>query len=257
MSADHETAPRMYLSLAWGRAIRPMLQRGGPPELAPVIVSVDDFDAGVPRENEEMRLAIDKALAKRGHPSCETVANTIFPGALWNKDEPRQLLFVRYKRVLPKLKRSSPKNKRGLYFERMISGGPSGRENQLDFIIDNFTRRPGVRRGALQIAIFDPKRDQTTAALAGFPCLQHVTFAPTHSGGLQVNAFYATQYAFTRAYGNYLGLCRLGQFVAHELGLRLERMTCFTGIMLHSDHMRKSDLVGVAAAIDDTIGNES
>lgn len=253
MLRDHGLEDRTNLSLAWGRAIRRMLDRGGPPELAPVVVSVDDFDAGVPREDEAVRRALDTALARKAQPSCETVANTIFPAALWNKEESRQVLFERYERVLPKLKRSSSKNRRGMYFERMITGGPPGRENQLDFIISNFTSRPSVRRGALQVSVFDARRDQTPAALAGFPCLQHVTFAPTRSGGLQVNGFYATQYAVTRAYGNYLGLCRLGRFVAHELGLRLEKMTCFTGIMLHSGRIRKSDLANVVAAIDHAI----
>ena len=30
-----------------------------------------------------------------------------------------------------------------------------------------------------------------------------------------------------RAYGNYLGLCHLGHFMAHELGLELVRVNCF------------------------------
>ena len=29
-----------------------------------------------------------------------------------------------------------------------------------------------------------------------------------------------------RAYGNYLGLCRLGRFMAHEMGLKFDQMTC-------------------------------
>jgi hypothetical protein len=45
-----------------------------------------------------------------------------------------------------------------------------------------------------------------------------------------VNAFYAMHYLVERAYGNYVGLCRLGQFVAHELRLPLVRMTCIAGI---------------------------
>jgi thymidylate synthase len=73
--------------------------------------------------------------------------------------------------------------------------------------------------------------DQTGGAQQGFPCLQHVTFAPVKEQ-LNLNAFYATQYAFERAYGNYLGLCRLGRFIAHELGLELARVTCYTGIFL-------------------------
>lgn len=45
-----------------------------------------------------------------------------------------------------------------------------------------------------------------------------------------LNAFYATQQLFVKAYGNWLGLWRLGAFVAHEAGLRFDRLTCFAGI---------------------------
>jgi hypothetical protein len=38
------------------------------------------------------------------------------------------------------------------------------------------------------------------------------------------------QYLFERAYGNYLGLARLGEFMAHEMGLRLERVVCFSAV---------------------------
>jgi hypothetical protein len=51
-----------------------------------------------------------------------------------------------------------------------------------------------------------------------------------HSGTLGLNAFYATQQLFVKAYGNWLGLARLGVFLAHEMGLRFDRLTCFAGI---------------------------
>ena len=60
----------------------------------------------------------------------------------------------------------------------------------------------------------------------GFPASNRCPFAPTGTGGLAVTGFYATQYIVERAYGNYLGLCRLGQFMAHEMGLRFEQLTC-------------------------------
>jgi hypothetical protein len=56
-----------------------------------------------------------------------------------------------------------------------------------------------------------------------------VSFAYDEDGGLAVNAYYATQYIFDRGYGNYLGLCHLGYFMAHELGLELVRLNCFIG----------------------------
>jgi hypothetical protein len=135
----------------------------------------------------------------------------------------------------------------------MTSGGPPGNENQLDFILSTYKARSGVRRSALQLAIFDPARDHSAAALLGFPCLQHVTIAPT-AEGISLNGFYATQYIVERAYGNYLGLCRLGRFVAHELGRPLVRMTCFTGISLHDSKVGKARMKGVLAAIDAALG---
>ena len=46
------------------------------------------------------------------------------------------------------------------------------------------------------------------------------------TSGLSITGYYATQYVVERAYGNYLGLCRIGRFMAHEMGLRFDQMTC-------------------------------
>jgi hypothetical protein len=80
----------------------------------------------------------------------------------------------------------------------------------------------------LQASIFDPGRDHVRNAQLGFPCLQQVHFVP-ENGGLAVHAFYATQQLFDKAYGNWLGLCHLGQFMACEMGLRLVRLNCYVG----------------------------
>jgi hypothetical protein len=217
------------LAIAWGRALeaatQPVVR-----DLLPLVVSITGFStAGDVTEDPTIRASLDRALRLQGKQSIETVANTIFPRSLWNPTAPRSQLFSRYRAILPKLHRASPKNRHGLYFERMLSGGPPGSENQLDFAISAYTARRHVRRSILQVSIFQPNRDHSKAAMRGFPCLQHITFAPA-SDGLSLNAFYATQYLVERAYGNYLGLCRLGQFVAHELDTKLIRVTCFTGI---------------------------
>lgn len=217
------------LSLAWKAVIEATLKGKGR-ERSPVVVSIDGFDGeGIVAEDFELRGRLDEYLRTAGMQSVETVANTIFPHSLWNPAAPRKQLFDRYLRLLPKLLKASTKNRRGLYFERMITGGPTGAENQLEFSINAFTSRQGVRRSILQVGVFNPSLDHSSAALLGFPCLQHVTFAPTNAG-LCVNAFYASQYLAERAYGNYLGLCRLGRFVAHELEMPMARFTCLTGI---------------------------
>jgi hypothetical protein len=57
--------------------------------------------------------------------------------------------------------------------------------------------------------------------------MHQVAFLPnTAAHSLQVVGFYPMQYLYERAYGNYLGLIRLGQFMAKEMNLQLEAMSC-------------------------------
>jgi hypothetical protein len=237
------------LSVAWARALRRVNESGS--EVAPLIVSVTGFDkTGRCVEDATIRNTLDNLLAMAKHQTVDTVANTIFPYSMWNPAAGRAQLFMRYERVRSRVLTSSRENAHGVYFGRMVSGGPPASPNQLEFIIGRYLSRRGFRRSVLQLATFDPARDHSGAAMRGFPCLQHVTFAPT-SDGLNLNAFYATQYMVERAYGNYLGLCRLGQFVAYELKLQLRRFTCFTGLALReSKGVTLAKLKPIDAALD-------
>lgn len=240
------------LSVAWARALQHVIKNRS--EVAPLIVSVTGFDQeGLVAEDERIRSPLERLLSGSKHQTIETVASTIFPASLWNPSAGRAQLFSRYERIRDRVLSASRENQHGIYFERMITGGPpNGEPNQLEFIISSFRKRRGVRRSALQVATFDPARDHSASALRGFPCLQHVTFAPTASG-LNVNAFYATQYMVERAYGNYLGLCRLGRFVAHELGIPLKRFTCFTGIALKESGVTINQLKPLTEAITEVL----
>jgi hypothetical protein len=247
MTSEHYVEER-NLSIAWAKGLRIASERRRR-EISPLVVSVTGFsELGAFEEEPRIRAALDAVLAKTGKQTVSTVANTIFPLSLWNRTAAREALFERYRRIAPRLRRASRKNSRGIYFERMICGGPAGKENQLDFAIRTYSARQGTRRSILQVATFDPTRDHSAAAQLGFPCLQQVSFAPG-GGGLCVNAFYATQYLVERSYGNYVGLCRLGQFVAHELHLPLIRMTCLTGI--GELDVAKTHLAGVLTALGD------
>jgi len=241
------------LSVAWARALSAASARGCS-EVGPLVVSVTGFDgSGAFQEEPIIRRALDAVLQREAMQSVETVAGTIFPWSMWNPAAPRRQLFERYQKIAPRLRRASGKNRRGIYFDRMITGGPTGRENQLEFAIATYGGRNGVRRSVLQIGIFNPGQDHSAAAQLGFPCLQHVTFAPV-DGGLCLNAFYASQYMVERAYGNYVGLCRLGRFAAHELGLPLARMTCFTGIA--ECEVAKNKLSTLLHAVDAVVAVE-
>lgn len=237
------------LSVAWARALRHV--KNSRSEVAPLIVSVTGFDnTGRCLEDATIRTTLDNMLAAAKHQTVDTVSNTIFPYSMWNPAAGRAQLFTRYERIRSRVLTSNRENAHGVYFGRMVAGGPKATPNQLEFVIGRYLSRKGVRRSVLQVATFDPAKDHSGAAMRGFPCLQHVTFAPT-SDGLNVNAFYATQYMVERAYGNYLGLCRLGQFVAHELKLPLRRFTCFTGLALReSKGVTVEKLQPIDAALD-------
>ena len=107
-----------------------------------------------------------------------------------------------------------------------------------------------------QASIFDPGRDHVADAQLQFPCLQHVTFEPT-SEGLVVNAFYATQQLFAKAYGNYLGLARLGAFMASEMHLSLIRLNVSVGVAKLDDIPKThSELIPLLSAARACVANE-
>ena len=214
------------LSVAWAKAFLRVVDAG---EIAPLTVVIRGFENGEPAEMATMRRLLDHALSSEvTASSCHTVANTIFPISLWNPLADRKELYERYFRIMPRVLRDH-RNRYGVYFQRLIAFGHDGADergvNQLEHIIQTW-RNGNHRRTALQAAIFDPKNDHTNQPRRGFPCLQHVAFAQQGKDGLGVTGFYATQYIFERAYGNYLGLCALGRFMAHEMERQLTQVTC-------------------------------
>lgn len=219
-----DTIEEDNLSVAWAKAFLRVMDAG---EISTLTVVIRSFTDGEPMEVGPIRRLLDDALrADRKELSCHKVANTIFPVSLWNPQANRQQLYERYRRIMPQVLH---KNRYGVYFQRLIAfdhdPAHEGGVNQLEKIIQAWKR--GIRRrSAFQAAIFDPRRDHSNQPLRGFPCLQQIAFAQQGSDGLSVTGFYATQYMFERAYGNYLGLSRLGRFMAQEMGRELTQVTC-------------------------------
>ncbi|MDE2824071.1 MAG: thymidylate synthase [Chloroflexota bacterium] len=214
------------LSVAWAQALFHVVEAG---EMSPLTVVIRGFSDGEPDEVPAIRHLVDDALGTDAKGlSCHEVANTIFPISLWNPRADRQQLYDRYLRIMPRVLKY-PRNRYGVYFQRLIAFGHDttyeGGVNQLEHIIQTW-HGGNHRKSALQAAIFDPRKDHTNQPVRGFPCLQQVAFAPQGSDGLSLTGFYATQYIFERAYGNYLGLCRLGRFMAQEMGRQLTQVSC-------------------------------
>lgn len=200
-------------------------------ECSPIIACIELEDTSKPKQNLTIRNELNDALSKAGTGlSIDTVANTIFPTNLWNSNLPREKLYERYDSIWPLIQKCS-KNNLGVYFRRMTAYQPEGLEkpiNQLERII--LSRKKGTkRRSTFQLTIFDPSKDHKDAPFQKFPCLTSVSFVPSKKG-LCITGFYPMQSIFERAYGNYLGLINLGQFVAHEMSMPLHKMICISGV---------------------------
>lgn len=226
------------LSLAWGQALLSMLNEANDKH-APLVISVTDFDKHqLPVEDPAIRAAVDAALlaTKKMYPAKKT-ALTIFPNDLWEfKKQPKHEKFAELfrERWFPAIHRTDSHNRRGTYFQRMVAHGADFKSHhlvkpytdQLAHIIKFCSHKGGHRRSALQAAIFDPAKDHTNSALSPFPCLQQVSFSYDSSDGLSITGYYPTEYIFDRGYGNYLGLCHLGRYMAAQLERKLTRMNC-------------------------------
>lgn len=222
------------LSKAWLQVLQHIVDNSGK-EITPLVLTLSGFEEDIIIKRE-----LNNDLSNSKLDSIEIVSETIFPQSLYvfNKNDGQKLYDTYLENVLPRLKRIDSRNSTGTYFGRLIAFGESDK-NQLKIIIDSLKEDSKVkRRSKLQAAIFDPLIDHKTGMFQRFPCLQHVTFYKSETGGLIINSFYAMQYLYQRAYGNWLGLINLGKFVAEQSGLELERFTCFIGVE-QLDHLTK------------------
>ncbi|MFA6442321.1 MAG: hypothetical protein WCV99_08300 [Sterolibacterium sp.] len=249
MSSDPLYPASRNISLTWAEAFL-RLNEPGVTEISPAVIVVTEFADGAATEDRTIRGLLDSEMARLDQRSCEDVASTIFPISMWNPSIPdnAEQLFRRYDRIWPSVKHRDRANNRGNYFRRLTAYCPEGNStapvNQLQHVIETF-RRGNHRRSALQAAVFDPTRDHVHNRILGFPCLQQIGFAPVGDGGLAITGFYPLQYLFEKAYGNYLGLCRLGNFMAVQMGLTLVKMTCIASA-LKLGNRNKTDLITFA-----------
>jgi hypothetical protein len=241
------------LSVAWAEVFLQLMDRGVA-GVAPAVITISEFDDhSLPLQILDIRNAIDAVNPQ----SCRTVASTIFPNSLWipEADDDAQRLYARYENIWEKIAKCRANNK-GVYFRRLTAYAPEGvgnghpPVNQLEHIIETF-RRGNHRHSALQAAIFDPTRDHSHNRQRGFPCLQQVAFGVCDDG-LEVTGFYALQHHVPKAYGNYLGLCWLGRFMAKQMDLKLSQVTCIASSLKLplGGGYSKSSLAPLKEAID-------
>jgi hypothetical protein len=236
------------VSTAWLKAIR-LANTCPRKEVSNLVVNIEGFAEMGNLEDWAVRSALDQALEANNNFPVSTVASTIFPTSLWKRNLPRSALFDRYIKLWPRINKIR-QNRRGTYFQRLISyPDPSESSfNQLEFVISAY-RNGTRRRSALQCGILAPHLDLNATPFQGFPCMQQVAFIPEGRNGLRISALYPMHYLWARAYGNYLGLIHLGQFMATEMGLELKALTCIALVATLDEPKLAAPFLEVANAI--------
>jgi thymidylate synthase len=228
------------LSEAWLAGLEYLLDHGGTAvNLAVAFASAE--------EEADVRAVFDEFIAEwragKRKPvlyPASTVANTLFPQALYRKGpgpEARERLYRLHARTMRVQKRYTKKDS---YFERLVNwpGAAGEPVNQLEQLIDRLSKqlaRMGPLSSAYELGLSHPAdgsggevRVYTPAVdrrLMSFPCLSHISFTLV-AGRLHLAALYRNQDFVARAYGNYLGLARIGEFVAAETGCELGETLC-------------------------------
>lgn len=258
------------LSRAWGAALLYAFDSTDQTR-APIVVSVSNFAGELPPEDAQIRSAVDKELALCAMNSVRVSGMMIFPFDVWcRRGRPACSEYSEFcvHKLLPRLKARDQRNRLGTYFERMMDftgathqkvRGVKKQEfktvNQLTHVID-LLKNPArwARQSALQLACFDPAKDHTRQPVRGFPCLQQVSITHDGTNRIAINAYYPTQYIFDRGYGNYLGLCHLGAFIADQTGLVFSRLNCFVGDPQRGK-ISKTKLAGLVGLIRKRLGD--
>ncbi len=238
------------LSHAWLRAMYHLCGAGG--TATNFCVAFNDYSEEPPIR-ETLNSFIDTYRAGE-QPKSEiypvsTVANTIFPTAFYRwgspRTESRQRLYDLHARAMRVQRRMRDKDN---YFNRLVSWPSSdGPLNQLEALVLKLTREvkaTNPKSSCYEVGIEHPEFDAVTSGgdvrvqspehdkrIMGFPCLSHLSFTLV-GGELHLTAVYRNQHFIARAYGNYVGLARLVEFVTQESGCIPGEILC---VATHAD----------------------
>jgi len=178
------------------------------------------------------------------------VAHTIFPYHFYREGISRDELYRRYWRFFD-YTRGCEHSGWGTYFERMIryKGNKGQPFDQLGAIIDNLNNRARTN-GHCNVMIIPYSSDQNRTM--GQPCLNYVSVqVENNSCGrkiINLLAVYRNHDFRERAYGNYLGLLKLLEYIATETGSLKGYLTCVSSHAFLNGN-NKSELLKIAKNI--------
>lgn len=193
--------------------------------------------------DQQLTNELDNLITKSGLQSLHTVSNTIFPQHLYRKSENYNEFFRRFNKIYLKI-RKSPKNRSGTYFGRLTNWNNSNQDNdvinQINKLLNKINYRPFGLKSSYLANVFDPLRDQDK--YYGFPCLSFIDFKLEPSTNqLHLIAFYRNHRFWERAYGNYVGLGQLLEFMCTETNMELGNLLVISSHAEIENHKKDID----------------
>lgn len=192
---------------------------------------------------------VDKFLKEHSESPIVTVANTIFPQALYEAHGSPEFYKI-YHRDFDRFSRDA--RGWGQYFDRMSRWKVAGGETifPLQDLIAKLKKNEEKKRrvravyemavtgpslgspdlpeeeeedSGLDLTIYAPGSDRRRP-MSG-PCLSYLSFKRHKDGDLLLTAVYRNHYYMTKLLGNLIGLGQLQAFVAEEAGLKAGSLT--------------------------------
>ena len=180
-------------------------------------------------------VAIDEFLTDEGQLPMYTVAETIFPGAEYQRRGLRGVLDFYPDEVYPAIKKH-PAIRWGTYAYRLVRrrNADGKHVNPLKQLIDKMkseAAKPGPKRSCYELGVaegeydmplYSPAQDETRRM--GGLCLSHLSFK-LFQEAVHLTALYRSHDYSYKVPGNLLGLARLQGCVAQEVGRSIGSLT--------------------------------
>lgn len=242
--------PQPDCASAWRQAVQHVDQASGH-EAYNVVIDIANPVANTTAAHAGIA-AVDAFLTKRAKP-VETVANTIFPAALYLRHGAPAFFDVFSQFVLPKVRRGERWS--GYYFERMMAFPVATGEppNQLWDIVGRMKNDEVRALNKFELSLFDPVRDVDNSPYGG-QCLSFLSFKiiPGTERTLTLTAQYRNHFYIEKLLGNLIGLGRLMSFVAREAELSVGPLTVLSthAKIDQPGGAKRPDLAALLAAFD-------
>lgn len=171
--------------------------------------------------------------------SINDVINTIFPYKM--NTQIRKNFYNYYLKLHRSKKRIGARKKKrwGTYFERMICFG-SKEINQIEEVINVLNSEKRHLKSTNPIHITSCEYDSLKKRL-GNPCLQYVQFTFPEKDIINAIVVYRNHDFLKKAFGNFIGLGKLLEFVAKNTNKKVGSLSCLSthAFTDHKSNLRK------------------